>query len=533
MTRIPDSSALIAAEVAYVGSFLREPKYKRDKDFFSLRTSVVNPADLNDPVVGAALEAVIRLYHQNEVPTIDNAAHIMLTEGLVTPEDIGISGEEQTWQKLAGLLDYCAERGAKSLKDFRVRERAIRENWRNQSLSAKQLEKFLDNARRQSGSSLELAIALRQYADSLIGETEVVSQTADWEKQKELFKEIPERQKALIGKPRFTFPPHWQLNSLIPVLRPGEKIVLSGGTGDGKSALCMQFAEWAAISGKNVLVVHMEDDDDIILMRQTVRWIGGTLEELEKGDPKGKMAQMVALRERWMQGGGGITYKYLAGHSIPLIVEQIKETARDMESQGKHLDVVVMDYFQKADFDTNIKSGQNYVNVANAGAELLKITAQRLSLVLMVVSQETSDGNGGKHTAWTKALEQKPQVYISLTRHAIKREDDEEWVNMLVGTAIRRVPIAKVGERSCWLQVDVKKANQSRQGRIWLFFEGPRFRAFDPKFMEEVESGARNEFDVPILTPADDAFFKRTDLLLESYRQARKQFIKPDERKLE
>jgi len=533
MTKIPDSSTLVAAEVAYVGSFLKDGRYKRDKDFFSLRTSIINPKDVNDPVVGAALEAVVRLYHQNEIPTIDNVAHVILTDGLVTPEAAGISGESQTWQALTDLLHYCAQRGAKSLKDFRVRERAVRENWRNQTLSAKNLEKFLENARRQAGSSLELALALRNYADSLIGDSEVVSQTADWEKQKELFVEIPERQRALLGQPRFTFPPHWNLNSLIPVLRPGEKIVLSGGTGDGKSALCMQFAEWGCITGKNVLVIHMEDSDEIILMRQTVRWIGGTLEELEKGDPKGKMAKMSALREKWMERGGSITYKYLAGHSIPLIVEQIKETANEMEAQGKHLDLVVMDYFQKADFDTNIKAGQNYVNVANAGAELLKITAQRLQLVLMVISQETSDGNGGKHTAWTKALEQKPQVYISLTRHLVKRTEDEEWVTMMFGTELKRVPVAKVGDRSCWLQVDVKKANQSRQGRIWLFFEGPRFRAFDPTFMNEVESGARNEFDVPILKAADDAFFKRTDNLLESYRLARTQLPMPGTHQLD
>jgi hypothetical protein len=537
LTRIEPTS-LIASEVAYVGSFIMGKNgsgenVRRDKDFFANRSTVLAPNDMHDELTAGVLEAIVRLYHRNEKPIIENIGHIMITEGLISPDTPGIAGEAEAWTALANLLDYYAVRGAKTMKDFRLRERAVRENWRNERLSGSQIEAFLDEARREATSTFDIAYALRQYADELIGETEMVAYTADWEKQKKILEEIPQRQRDLIGKPRFTFPSAWKLNQLIPVIRPGEKIVLSGGTGDGKSAMSMQFAEWSAITGKNVLVIHMEDREEVILMRQTVRWIGGTLEELEKGDPLGKMEQMIALREVWNERGGSIIYKYLAGHTVPLIVEQIKETAREFEAEGKHLDVVVMDYFQKADFDSQILRGGSYVNAANLGAEMLKITAEKLGLVMFVVSQETSDGNGGKHTAWTKALEQKPQVYISLTRNEIKRIDDEEFVRMTINGVPKRVPLAAVGDRSCWMQVHVKKVNQGRQGVVWLFFEGPRFRAFDPDFMVAVEEGQIGEFEVPVLTAADEAFFVKQESYLEKYRQGYRQLKNPDERKRE
>lgn len=532
-----EPTALVAAEVAYLGSFILDPNYEREKDFYSLRTKVQAPEDMHDPMSAALMEAITRLYHTNEPTTVENLCHIMITEGLVTPETPGISGEAQAWTELTDMLNYYSFRGAKKFKEFRNREKAVFENWRNDKLSPQTIARVAAEAAKTSSSSLEIALAVRNYADSLLGQGEVQAQTSDWETQERLFTDIPAQNAEMVGKPRFTFPPHWNLNGLIPVIKPGEKIVLSGGTGDGKSAMSMQFAEWACLCGKNVLVIHMEDTVDTILMRQTVRWIGGTLEELEKGDPKGRMSEMKELRKKWIAArGGSLTYKYLAGNSIALIIEHIKETARFLETEGKHLDVVVMDYFQKVDFDSGVKPGSNYVNIATAGAEELKIIAQRLKLTMMVVSQETSDGNGGKHTAWTKALEQKPQIYISLTRQEIRRFEDEEWVVLPgagAGGKDARVSLAKVGDRSCWVQVHVKKANNSRQGIVWLFFEGPRFRAFDADFMTAVERHMRDEFDVPVLTPADKAFFDMQEKRHVAYQTGYRTLKNPEQRKRE
>lgn len=530
-----DPAAMTASEVAYLGSFIREPGIRREKDFFANRSVVMQAKDMHDELSVAVLAGIIRLYHTNEVTSIDNLAHIMMTEGLVTPDTPGIAGEAQSWTALIGLLNYYAERGAKTLKDFRIRERAVQENWRSERLGVRYIEGVVDDAIKAGGSSFDAAMALRNYADSLVSDSEMAAVTTNWDRQKEFLTEFPDQQKALIGKPRFTFPPHWNLNRLIPVIKPGVKIVLSGGTGDGKSAMAMQFAEWAAICGKNVLIIHMEDREDIILMRQTVRWIGGSLEELERGDPRGRMNQMIKLREEWAKNGGSLLYKYLAGNSIPLIVEQIKETAREYEVQDKHLDLVVMDYFQKADHESQIANGQNYVNAANKGAEMLKIIAEKLSLTMCVISQETPDGNGGKHTEWSRALEKKPQIYISLTRQEIKKIDDEEFVyklNPATGKNMR-VPIAMVGDRSCWVEVQVKKANQSRQGKVWLFFEGPRFRAFDTKFMMEVEDGQRDEFLVPVLQAPTEEFLRKQDDSADAYKRAYRELKDPETRKRE
>ncbi len=530
-----DPAALIASEVAYIGSFVRGPKLIREKDFYANRSMIINPADMHDDFSSAVLEGVVRLYHQNEVPSIENLAHIMLNEGLIAPDSPAITDQAKAWSQVSDLLNYYAERGAKELRSFRKREHTVRENWRTERLSPKHITKILETVDKNGGSSLDAATAIRQYMDSLIGDTEMDAVVAKWDKQKEFLEQFPEQQRSLIGQARFTFPSMWgaKLSKLIPVIRPGEMIVLAGGTGDGKSAMAMQFAEWSAISGKNVLVIHMEDYVDIILMRQTCRWLGATMEELEKGDPKGKMQDMIELREAWMERGGSLIYKYLAGHTIQLLVEQIKETAQELERQGKHLDLVVMDYFQKADFDSGVTQGQNYVNIANQGAELLKIVAQKLALTMCVISQETSDGNGGKHTEWTKALEKKPQVYVSLTRQEIKKPDEEEFVTVSDGGRSKTVALGEVGDRSCWIQFKIKKANQSKQGEIWLYFEGPRFRAFDPEFMKKVEAGEATEFDVSILTAPDDAFWRKQDETRVKYTAGWHQLKSPDQKRRE
>jgi hypothetical protein len=299
--------------------------------------------------------------------------------------------------------------------------------------------------------------------------------------------------------------------------------------------MAMQFAEWALICGKNVLVIHMEDKVETILMRQTCRWIGATMEELERGDVLHKMDAMKELRQKWqLRTHGTLTYKYLAGNSIPIVIEQIKEVQRQLEMLDKHLDLVVFDYFQKLDIDSQIGKGQNYVNAANAAAEQLKILAEKLGLIMFVVSQETTDMDGGKHTEWTKALEKKPQIYISLTRPIIKKVEDEEIVYVDDNGAQKPFRLSQVGDRSIWCEAKIKKSNQSGGvGKVWLFFDGPRFRMMEPGFYTEVRGGQRSEFDVPVLQPATENFLSNQKRYLEAYNKGILTTKDPDTKKRE
>lgn len=524
-----DNSAQLASEIGYIGSFIIDPEF-RNTSYFPKRSMILKPEDMHDPFSKGVLEAIMRLNVRNERATIDEISRVMTTEGIINGND-NVPSQIDTWEKLQSALKYYSQQGAVDTRGFRVRENAVSENWRSNKLTSTSISKLIESMKKKGATNFEIAIALKEYAENVSGGGESAAITADHTRQIELLKEIPERQRELLGKPRFTFPPHWGVNHLVPYLKTGIMITMSGGTGDGKSAMAMQFADWACIAGKNVLAIILEDQFETILMRQTVRWVGGTMDELERGDPHNKMAEMSRLREKWARSGGQMIYKYLAGNPIESIKTHIKEVARELELQGKSLDVVVMDYFQKVDFDSGVKNGANYVNVATKGAEDIKILAETLGFTMMVVSQETEDAQGNRHAAWTRALEQKAQIYISLSRNEIKRVEDEEVVTITVGGQAKSVPLAKVGDRSCWLKLQFKKVNNGRQGIQWLFFEGPRFRAFEPNFMNEVESMVRDEFSVPILQKPDEKFFERQKVMTMAYKEGYKTLKNPDDKK--
>src|SRR5258706_1029858 len=394
-----ESTNLVALDTMYLGSFIKD-KLPRAMDFYSQRVSIFKPQDFNDPFSKALSVCINEVYQKNEQPTIRNVVDTMSQKDWFGKS--GLSIDMDNYDYLNKIVSYISSRGAMTIKEFRSRERAMEDAKRSKLLAPDNLNKVIAEIMQSPGTSVDHAISIKRYMDDMVGGTEFANKTADWEEQKHLLETLPSEFAKMIGKPRFTFPPHWKLNEFIPVLRPGEKCVMPGCTGEGKSVCAMMFSEWAAICGKNVLVIHMEDSDQTILMRQTVRWIGGTFLELERGDPKHRMEQMIKLREWWNTRGGSLTYKYLAGNNIGLIVEQIKETAATLEAEDKHLDVVVFDYFQKIDFDSGVGSGGNYVNQATAGAESLKILAERLKLFMFVVSQETPDANGGEQSTYGK-----------------------------------------------------------------------------------------------------------------------------------
>lgn len=528
-----DIEQLISSEISYIGSFFQEKEFKRQMDFFANRAKVMNAEDMHDKLSVSILKAVTTLNFRNEAITYENMGNILLNEGYIQQEDSGILEQVKTWESLKDVLKYYAERGATKLKQFRLYENAVENNWRTDKLDIKNIEKIIRDATNQGLNSSEVAFALREYAESLLSTDEMVAVRTDETKQKEFLENYPEQQKQLIGKPRFTFPPHWNLNKNIPVIKPGQIITLAGDTGGGKSSMAMQFAEFSYMIGKNVLVIHMEDMYEIIGVRQTVRWVGGTLEELERGDPRNRMVKMAKLKEEWAKNGGSIDYRYLAGFDIDTLKGKITEYARELELVDKHLDLVVFDYFQKADHDRHVKNGQNLASVNAAGVEKLKIHAEKLAYTLMIVSQETADADGGKHTAWTKALEQKAQIYISLTRKTIK-EKEEEYVNITNRYGIiEKVSLALAGDRSVWVELNIKKVNQGKTGIVWLYFDGPRFRAIDPDFMKRVESGEVGEFNIPVLKPSSPEFLEHQDLYLQKYEQGWKQLKDPVQKRKE
>jgi KaiC/GvpD/RAD55 family RecA-like ATPase len=516
-----DAESAVTHEVLYVGSFIQFPDIKKDKDFYTHRTvTSLKPSDMTDKFTKAIFEAV-QIADWEKVPKYPNElANIMLRNGIVTPSQMSTDSENIAYNQLVNDLIAIGKRGAAYFAEFIKRERAMESIWRTQTLERLPFLLQAMTGKTAKKSEKEIIAFTREYLDNLDNKTHTQEVTAEWEEQEKAFKDIVIEKRSEVGRPLKTFPNHWGLRPFIPRIKPGWMIVISGATGDGKSALAMQYAEWQAVSGRKVLVIHMEDNLETILLRQCTRWIPDTtLEELERGDPKEKMAQMAQMRASWQAHGGEIIYKYLAGHTVQDMINQINEVAASFQMQGKHLDDVVIDYYQKADFETLAGQGNlSYVNVATKGAEDLKITTEKWNCNTLIVSQVTPDEKGGFHTAWARALEQKPQIYIQVNREVVKDLNSRDIVNL----DNRQVVLADVGDRSVWIQFQIKKVNQGRTGRVWAIFEGPRFRAITPEFKTKIDMNPLEEFRIPILEAADDKFFVRQADMIRAYNLAYK-----------
>lgn len=492
-----DPATLLSTEVAYLGSFIAAQD--RERDFYSFRSALIDT--YADPFSAALQKALDICYQQAERAVPIALAEVMLGNCLVTAETQGITGQKELWEQVLELINYYAERGAKTLRQFRKYERAVIEQRRLAQLTPSSIAQKMEKIARKGGSSLEQAIELRSFLDSLIGHHEVRPLTYEWPDQALLFDSIPQEQRKLIGKPRYTLPPAWMMHGNVPVIRPGRLIVLIGATGDGKSAMLMQAAEWTAVTGRHVLVIHMEDTVRTILMRQTCRWIGATMDELERGDPDDKMAKMKAMREEWP---GTITYKYLAGLNIQLIEQHTHEWVQRLEENGAQPGAVFLDYFQKVEVMPG--KGENMTNAYNQVAERLKITAEAINVPFFVASQKNTEGDA----MFSRSLEQKGQLVLSLLRERVK-------VRETVILSGQEVTLTEAGERSVWIEVTIKKNNDGPTGTQVLYFEAPRFRAFAPQWMQEIENGQRREFDVPALRPFDTASRARQNRLLEAW----------------
>jgi hypothetical protein len=531
--RVPITSDLTpdriqAGTQAYLGSFIEGPEFKRGKDFLAHRNVVIKPEDMPDDFSRALMHAIQTAGYKGVERTPERLARTMWKEGLIqSPETDGAS-VASTSDQVEALIYAYGKRGVTTFQEFRETEIDFHIMWQERTTKRlpDQIKAIMDEVGVTASDKL---VAVKELIEQYMGASPAQIKTYDEAGQDERFDNIPQEKLAQVGKPKFTLPNHWGLNNFVPRLHPGDKIVLSGGTGEGKSAAAMQFAEWCALTGRRVLVIHMEDSIDTILMRQTCRWIPDTtMEELERGDPQGKMARMKALRKQWKANSGGeIVYKYLAGNTIDIILGQMEEVARAMLDEGDPLDVVVFDYFQKVDFDSQVNNNLGYVNVATKGAERLKIWAEAWNAVVFVVSQETPDNFGGKHTAWTKALEQKPQLYISLTRPIIKSTSEEEFVTI----DGKRKVVAQVGDRSAFVHMVIKKNNRYSLGSSWCVLDGMHYRLITPEFKKLIDEHPEREFDIPIQKAADAAFL---DMQLQKQRVQERVFYEvenPDDRK--
>jgi hypothetical protein len=404
-----------------------------------------------------------------------------------------------------------------SLSEFYACEVALLQVLKESSIE--ELPNLINKWKRQGKTADEISRLTREYLDKIDGKFIAGASSADWDRQAAEFDRIQELMRSRIGQPLKCFPPAWGLNRYVRSIEKGRLVVMSGGTGDGKSSLAMSYAEWQAQTGRNVIVVHMEDSLQTILMRQTVRNIPSTtLEELEGGDPEDKLLRMKKIRESWP---GRIYYEYMAGLNIDQIILRLEEICLK-----DSIDDIVIDYFQKIDFISDASASVNMIAQAGLAVEKLKLLAEKWNNNVFLVSQTTPDTDGKLHTQWTRELEKKPQYYLEVQRKIVEKPED----SVLVTIGQATVPIADVGDRTPWIRLMLKKVNDGRTGSSWIVFNGPRFLGMTPEYWKKLNANPEFANEIPVYTQWNDRKKQQQKSVLAAHEAVFTQ-ENPDEKK--
>lgn len=514
-------AALPTIEASYVGSFIKVNGIKRTKNFWTNRTRVIKPEYISNESLRAMLVAIDELNSKNVPADVGTIAREILTQ---LPLAAGIDPLVVGYEYAVKLTENVARLGAITYAEFRKAEDDMIAVWQQSQLTGDKMAAVIESLEKKYSSPVDRALALRKHIDSIVGEAPQEIKTLDGPQQIEVLETLAETHRANLGKPLFTFPPEWGLNKYITMLPPGFMASLGGLPGDGKSSLAMQFADYAAMCGRDVLVIHMEDTHETLLMRQTCRHLNATMDELYRGDPEDKMKQMAQLRQSWE---GTMTLRYMGGSHINVIIDSIREWADEMSAvRGtQHFGgVVIMDYFQKATFSHS--SNRNLADEYSNGVEGLKQVTETKNLFTMIVTQLTVT-NGEVKPEGTTQLTKRCQIVLNLKREVIKDSNKERKV-MVPGHEMPWA-LAFAGERDVWGKLSIDKANQHRQGQSWLFMEGPSFKGYTQEWHIQVSNGLVKPNSPTILQPWSEADEAKAQRRREAYHYAVEALHDPDE----
>jgi len=271
---------------------------------------------------------------------------------------------------------------------------------------------------------------------------------------------------------RFDWP--WQSwNRMIRPLRPGMVGTFAAPDGMGKSTFLEMVAEYWAMGGFNVVLVHLEDALDYKLDRRLARHAGVTIDSIEDGtlDPRQAQAATEAQR-RISEWGGHLHYYHAPGKSMTEIV-------RELESRAVEgiCDAVVFDYLDKVQptrAQAGIFGGNTWERQAH-DMEQLKTFAERNALPVFTATQGNKEMQGeGRQTR--RAIQgsgqksQKSQLVIILTRDIVGDEG-------LTDSQGRRV--AEPGEYSPIAKIRIDKQNRGKTGQFEQVFVGKNFNVRD------------------------------------------------------
>lgn len=504
-------------EMMYFGSFLSVAGHSREADFWLHRQQLhIVPDLMRLESVRIAFKAYLLVRQAGLVLTPENIAKMALKEGMVEGDPSII------FENMKTELTRWAALGAKTRTEFTTYERTMQVLVLRSGLNdlPSEINRLLADP---VGSPIEKLAKVQQLVSRLNSvDTKQATLMGPDEQRKSSESFVAKRRQDIADKKiRMTVPPQWgRLFNAMKQINPGEIAIIGGDTGGGKSIMSWQWFDWLCACGFPGLGIHLENSSDEIFARRAARGLPNTTDaEIEAGDPQNKLAAMNKIVDEWTSRGGRPEYQYASGWSPDRILNFIKVRLADTAHPVSH---ICIDYFQKA-LD-NLFSDQNTAQAAGQFAEQIKNIAEQYNVFIIIVSQETTNADGTKHTMWSNALQQKAQLYFSLTR---PRLTQNEVVNL--ENDPDPVFLATTGELSIWGTVKTIKSNRNPPANVDLIIHGPQKMAVAPEYQFAMERDPNYAFQLPTFRMADEKFYAMQARQLAAYVAAHHQLTAPTE----
>jgi len=233
------------------------------------------------------------------------------------------------------------------------------------------------------------------------------------------------------------------LDNIIVEMEKGQLIVLAASTGMGKSALAINIATNAALTGKQVLLFNSEMKIEDIVMRQVCSKAmidSRAIKKMDIGSVGGKVQSSLAE----LYNANLCINKE---HDINIAEIQGRCQQKKFESG---LDLVVIDYLQLIRLD---KAENRTVGVGNI-CRAIKLMAIKLEVPVLCLSQLNRE---------TFKEKQEPELHHLRDSGNIEQDADHVWF------------IVKKPNEEDAVQLKIAKNRNGRTGKISLEYKGEYF----------------------------------------------------------
>lgn len=249
------------------------------------------------------------------------------------------------------------------------------------------------------------------------------------------------------------------LHEFVPVIKQGKMIVISGFTGQGKTILMEEQAEWCAMLGFRCLYMTTELSIEDHLDRRYVRFTGLPYEVIV--DPSDEVKEQIeAARSEMTTWQDNIDFYELGERNLTVLLAQMRRAYQ----HGTR--VFFIDYLTEA-----VARDKNELDEAIFQLHAFAKAPQTRSW-LFVASQQTPTESGPR-TYGTRVLEFKNALWLRMEREEKAKEDSQI-------TAGGKTFVVAKGEPSPVMRIHTSKATYGVSGRFTeAVMDGQRFRLLE------------------------------------------------------